>query len=95
MPEMAVEGEAEPASEEPEEEVPSWDELFELSAEDLPIEELEDEEGSDLDDQDTKKGKKGKKRKKFVEMEYDPDQDVMIVKKKRKRKDNWEDDWGL
>jgi N utilization substance protein A len=39
-----------------------------------------------------KKGKKGKK-KKFVEVEYDPDLDITIAHKKRKRGDGWEETW--
>jgi transcription termination/antitermination protein NusA len=97
--EMAAEGEIEPVSEEPvvkgEEEVPSWDELFAMSTEEIGLEELEDEEGGDLDDSESKRKKKGKKRKKFVEMEYDPEKDVMIVKKKRKRQDGWDDNWDF
>jgi N utilization substance protein A len=95
--EIEAEGEGEPVSEEPskgEEETPSWDELFAMSTEEIGMEEFEDEEGGDLEDQ-TKGKKKGKKRKKYVEMEYDPDQDVMIVKKKRKRQDEWGDDWDF
>ena len=55
------------------------------------IEELEDEEGEDEEDKD-KKGKK-RKKKKFVQLEYDPDKDVIIAKRKRKRGGGWEDDW--
>jgi len=55
------------------------------------IEELEDEESEDEDDKD-KKGKK-RKKKKFVQLEYDPDKDVVIAKRKRKRGGGWEDDW--
>jgi len=28
-------------------------------------------------------------------MEYDPDQDIMVVKKKRKRGDDWDESWDL
>lgn len=87
QPAEAVEGEAAPA-----EEIDELDRLFTLSPEVLgsfeePEEtEEEDEEGGDR--------KKKKKKKKFVEMEYDPDRDVMIVKKKRKRgEEGWEGDW--
>jgi transcription termination/antitermination protein NusA len=81
-----------------EEEVPvSFDELFALKPEvfdaDAVATELEedeeDEEGGD-------KKKKKKKKKKFVEMEYDPEKDVVIVKRKRKRDGTgWEDDWNV
>jgi transcription termination/antitermination protein NusA len=95
---VAAEAEGETVTEEPTtkgEEVPSWDELFAMSTEEIGLEELEDEEGGDLDERDSKSKKKGKKRKKFVEMEYDPDKDVMIVKKKRKRQDDWDNNWEL
>jgi hypothetical protein len=40
--------------------------------------------------------KKKKRRKRFVELEYDPEQDVTIYKKKHKRKiDDWDDDWDF
>ncbi len=97
--EMAAEAEAEPVTEEPaekgEEEVPTWDELFAMSTEEIGLEELEDEEGGELEEGDSKRKKKGKKRKKFVEMEYDPEKDVLIVKKKRKRQDGWDDNWDF
>lgn len=57
------------------------------------IEELEEEEGEEEDDKD-KKGKK-RKKKKFVQLEYDPDKDVVIAKRKRKRGGGWEDDWNF
>ena len=86
---------AEPVSPvEIEEELPtSLDELFTLKPEvfDVNLEEIEeDEEGEEGD------RKKKKKKKKYVEMEYDPDKDVVIVKRKRKRGvAGWEDDWNL
>src|SRR3990170_1848818 len=86
---------AEPVSPvEIEEELPtSLDELFTLKPEvfDVNLEEIEeDEEGEEGDP------KKKKKKKKYVEMEYDPDKDVVIVKRKRKRgAAGWEDDWNL
>jgi N utilization substance protein A len=91
--ETEAELEVEPA-EAVEEELPtSLDELFALSPEVLegvePLEEDEEEEGDD-------KKKKKKKKKKYVEVEYDPDADVVIAKKKRKRGGvAWEDDWEL
>ena len=86
---------AEPVSPvEIEEELPtSLDELFTLKPEvfDVNLEEIEeDEEGEEGD------RKKKKKKKKYVEMEYDPDKDIVIVKRKRKRgAAGWEDDWNL
>ena len=93
--EEAVEAEAvagEPV-EEAEEELPtSLDELFALKPEVLDMidtgEEEEDEEDSGR--------KKKKKKKKFVEMEYDPEKGVTVVKKKRKRGGGeWDDEWNL
>lgn len=57
------------------------------------IEDIEEEELEDEDDKD-KKGKK-RKKKKFVQLEYDPDQNVIIAKRKRKRGGGWEDDWNF
>jgi N utilization substance protein A len=63
-----------------EQEEPSFDELFTLrTMEEMPA--AEDEEGDDED----KSGKKGKKKKKHVEVEYDPERDVVLVKRKHKR----------
>lgn len=82
-PEVAVAAEAVPAGQE---------ESFAFDVNVIgEIEELEDEEGEDEDDKD-KKGKK-RKKKKFVQLEYDPDKDVVIAKRKRKRGGGWEDDW--
>jgi len=68
------------------------DEIFAFDA-DIAIEDIEDEDGEDGEDKDAK-GKK-RKKKKFVEIEYDPDKDVMVVKRKRKRGGGWEDDWSF
>lgn len=72
----------------PEEELPkSMEEIFKLKPEMLDFDELSSDET--LDD-------KGKKRKKYVEIEYDPDRDVTIYRKKRKKTgqewDEWNDD---
>lgn len=58
----------------------SFDELFRLKSS-VPTQEIEEEE----DDSDSSKSKKQKKKKKFVEVTYDPDRDVMVVRKKHKR----------
>lgn len=60
------------------------------------IADIEDLEDEDLDEEDGK-DKKGKKRKKkkFVQLEYDPDKDVMIAKRKRKRGGGWDDEWNF
>jgi N utilization substance protein A len=72
--------------EEVEEELPaSLDEIFALKPETLvAIDEVEEEEESD-----TKKGKKKKKKSKHVEVVYDPDRDLVMVKKKHKRGGDW------
>lgn len=80
---------------EPLEEMPvSLDELFALRPDVLDFVETEDEE-EDEEDAGRRKKKK-KKKKKFMEMEYDPEQDVVVYRKKRKRSglEDWEDDWS-
>jgi N utilization substance protein A len=80
-----VELEIEPVTEEEIEEEPtSLDELFALRPEVLELGEQGDED-EDEEEIDIRKKKKKRKKKKFVEMEYDPEKDAMIVKKKRKR----------
>lgn len=75
-----------------EEEATTLDELFALQPDAL-VAETDEEEDSDDSDTDRKHKKKGKK-KKFVEMEYDPERDVMVVKKKHKRTGaDWEESW--
>lgn len=75
-----------------EREIPqSMDELFRFKPEAFEaVEEAEEEL-----EEDQLLGDKKKRKKKFVEMEYDPDKGIMIVKKKRKRTKDWEDSsWG-
>jgi transcription termination/antitermination protein NusA len=82
----------EPAAvEEQVEEEPSFDELFALKPELVEPVEFEEEE----EDDETKKGKKGKKKKKkHVEVEYDPERDMTLVRKKHKRGgEEW--DWEV
>ncbi len=87
---QVVEEEVEDAPEaEDEEELPaSFEEIFKLKPDLM-----------DLPDDDELSGSKDKKRKrsKYVDVEYDPDQDVTIYRKKRKRDsgswDDWENDW--
>jgi N utilization substance protein A len=73
---------------EDEEELESFEEIFKLKPEMLDIPDLDEE----LDDESKKR-----KRRKFVDVEYDPEQDVTIYRKKHKRKtqewDEWDDDW--
>ncbi|MCZ7551112.1 MAG: hypothetical protein B6D39_02845 [Anaerolineae bacterium UTCFX2] len=98
VPEMEAElvAEVEPASgeQEPEEEPSSLDDIFALRPEILEYSLAdEDTEQEEEGAADTKK-KKGKKKKKFVEVEYDPDQDVLLMKKKHKRGEpGWEEGW--
>jgi N utilization substance protein A len=68
----------------------SFEEMFKLREDNVEFSRAEGEE----DDLYGSTKKKSKKKKKFVEMEYDPDHDVMIVKRKHKRdEDDWEDEW--
>jgi N utilization substance protein A len=91
-PAAAAEEVAEPASEEEE---PAFDKLFELRPEIVdgaPFE--EEEEESDDSSAAGKDKKKSKKKKKHTTVEYDPEKDQVIVKKKHKRGgDEW--DWEL
>jgi N utilization substance protein A len=77
------------------EEMPaSLDELFALRPEVLEYVEPDDD---DEDEEDTgRRKKKKKKKKKFVEMEYDPEKDVVVVKRKRKRGglEDWDEEWS-
>jgi N utilization substance protein A len=77
----------EAAVEAAEEEVGTFDELFALRPEILTYESGEEDE---LEEEGDKKKKK--KKKKFVEMEFDPERNAMVVKKKRKRgAGDWEE----
>jgi transcription termination/antitermination protein NusA len=93
--EVAVEEISTTAEEEEEEEMPaSLDEIFALKPEvfeAIPTDDDEEEE------EESGRKKKKKKKKKFVEMEYDPDKDIVVVKRKRKRGsvEEWDDDWEL
>jgi transcription termination/antitermination protein NusA len=94
--EEVVEAEAEVSEtveEEEEEELPtSLDELFALKPEVLDMIDTGEEE----EEEEESGRKKKKKKKKFVEMEYDPEKGVTVVKKKRKRGgDDWDDNWEL
>ncbi len=80
------------AEEEEEEEIGSLDELFALRPEVLEYHQTDEDE--DFDKSADQKKKKGKKKKKFVEVVYDPDQDVVVVKKKHKRgEEDWNENW--
>ena len=80
---------------EAEEEPTTFDELFKLRADVLENATPDEEEEEEDSDRSTTKKKK-KKKKKFVELEYDPEKDVVVAKKKRKRGvGDWGDDWSL
>jgi N utilization substance protein A len=84
---VAVEAVAAPEGGPVEEEEPStFDQLFALRPDVLTFETADEE---DLEEDDDKKKKK--KKKKFVEMEFDPDRNAMVVKKKRKRGGEWDE----
>ena len=73
-----------------EEEEPTFDQLFALKPDIIPViaeDEDEDESG------DKKGKKKGKKKRTFVKVEYDPDADVTVSTKLHKRDDGfgWEE----
>jgi len=78
---------------------PAGESTPEAALSELPADYLEDKDAmleTEAEEQPKKKSKKkGKKRKKFVQVEYDPDEDAIIYRKKHKRGDgDWEDiDW--
>jgi N utilization substance protein A len=75
---------------EAEEEAGTFDQLFALRPEIMEYEPAEEEDAEEEGDQKKKK----KKKKKYTEMVFDPDRNVMVVKKKRKRGDaDWNDQW--
>jgi N utilization substance protein A len=85
----AVEGEAPktPEGEEGEEEL-SFDEMFAIKPEVFEPEEASEEEEEDSSEEGTTtdgKKKRKKKVKRFRELEYDPERDVVVAKKKHKR----------
>jgi N utilization substance protein A len=69
-----------------------FDELFAITP--AIYEGEEEEEEGEAGSERGKKTKKAKK-KRFTEVEYDPDRDVVIARKKHKRSDDWEDNWKL
>ncbi len=81
------EGDSEPVEELPD----SMDEIFELKPEMLDLPEPSKVEQAALEEEDEED--KSKKRKKFVEIEYDPDRDVTIYRKKHKKDSKGWDDW--
>ncbi|HSO26725.1 MAG TPA: transcription termination factor NusA [Anaerolineales bacterium] len=91
-----AEGEAETtaAPEGEAEEDGSLDEIFKLTPEALDFEVASEDDEFDED----AKSRKKKKKKKYTQVVYDPDKDVTIVKRKRKRSgENWNewDEWDI
>jgi len=90
----------EPEAEEAEPET-SLEEIFARSAQRIRVPLTDDDEPGDLvfldDDKgaEAKPAKKGKKKKKYRQIEYDPDKDVTIVHRKRKREEGgeWDDEF--
>jgi N utilization substance protein A len=85
-----------PEPEEEEEELPaSLEDIFKLKPEmlDLP------EESEDIIEEEPDTRKQKKQRKRYVDVEYDPEQDVTIYRKKRKRGkddlDDWDEEWDF
>jgi N utilization substance protein A len=72
-------------------EITPFDELFAITP--AVYESDEDEDGESGSEQG-KKSKKAKK-KRFTEVEYDPDRDVTIARKKHKRSGEWDDNWNV
>jgi N utilization substance protein A len=91
-PEGEITAETPAPGEPPSAEITPFDELFAITPAIYEGEE-EEEEG----EAGSERGKKTKKAKKkhFTEVEYDPDRDVVIARKKHKRADDWEDNWKL
>jgi N utilization substance protein A len=96
--EAEPEGEAKEVEEAAEEELPeSLEEIFTIRPEMLDVETVVDEE--ELEEIITPKKrspkKKKKTQKKYVDIEYDPDADVTLYRKRHKRDDgdDWEEDW--
>jgi N utilization substance protein A len=81
QPTPQAEGEAEPGEGEEE---PTFDKLFALKPDMVPVVETEEEDEVDENGK-VKPGKKKKKTRKSVEITYDPDRDLMLTKKKHKR----------
>jgi N utilization substance protein A len=69
-----------------------FDELFAITP---SVYERDDDEENESASQLGKKTKKAKK-KRYTEVEYDPDRDVIIARKKHKRSaDDWDDNWKI
>jgi N utilization substance protein A len=86
--EAGAETTAESQAEKPKDNELSFEEMFKIETQKISGKSFEDEEVDESSDKDDKK----KKKRKFQEIEYDPDRDLTLVKKKHKRGDG---DWGL
>ena len=76
--------------------IPSLDELLVTQPEVFEITGPEEEEDEEDEDSASKKKKKKKDKKKFVEVVFDPDAGVTVVKRKRKRgSGEWGDTWDF
>jgi hypothetical protein len=87
----------EPVAEEaePEEEDVDFEEIFEVSLEQINFEEgYEDRDDDDDDDDDDDKKRRGKKGRKNVKLEFDPELGETVIKRKHKHGDNEWDEWG-
>ena len=72
------------------EEEPSFDKLFALKPDMIPVVDTDEDEETE-DSVKPKPGKKKKKSRKSVVITYDPDRDMLLTKKKHKRDDGgWE-----
>ncbi|MBN2146094.1 MAG: transcription termination/antitermination protein NusA [Anaerolineales bacterium] len=77
---------------------PSLDDLFSLKLDEIVVgdeDEEDDEEDTGKPGDPSKKKKKKAKKKSFVEVTYDPDRDVTLVKRKRKRGEDWGNEWDF
>ncbi len=72
-----------------------FEDMFSWRVEAFEVPETLEEE--EEEDERSMRKKKKKKKKRYVELEYDPDKNVVVAKKKRKRGGlgDWEDDWDL
>jgi hypothetical protein len=73
-----------------------FDDLFSLKPGEIGYSISSDDTEEEEDGEQKPGAKKSKKKKKrFVEVVYDPDHDVTLVKRKRKRDGAWGDDWEV
>jgi len=76
-----------------EDQTKSLEEIFTMRPDVLEYKADPEDEGDDEAAADLRSEKK-KQKKKFVQLEYDPDKDVVILKRQRKRDgEDWEEDW--